>query len=449
LALRGGVWQRDLTVANEPAEFTIVGTGLAGTLLACALAKAGRRVDLYERRPDPRATGPQGGRSINLALSVRGLHALDEVGLKDEVLRTAVLMRGRMIHSVQGALTFQPYGKDDSQALNSVSRGGLNQLLVEAAAKHPSIRMFFDQRCTGVDLKDGTITFDVGGQERQVSASCVVGADGAYSAVRGAMQKLDRFDYSQDYLGHGYKELSIPPAPGGGWRMEPNALHIWPRGHAMMIALPNADGSFTCTLFWPFEELERLTTEHEVLAHFERHYPDAVPLIPDLGRMYLDNAVGSLVTVRCRPWHAGGRAVLVGDASHAVVPFLGQGMNAAFEDCSVLVECLKAHGDRQAAFAEYERRRKVNADVLADLCVENFIEMRDKVGSPWFILKKKAQILLHRLLGRAYLPLYTMIEFTRIPYAVALERSRGQNRLVLLGLVIALLMIVNVVMWMR
>jgi kynurenine 3-monooxygenase len=431
------------------ADFTIVGTGLAGTLLACALAKAGHRVELYERRPDPRTTGPQGGRSINLALSVRGLHALEEVGLKEEVLRGAVLMRGRMIHPVRGPLAFQPYGKDDSQALNSVSRGGLNQLLVEAAARYPNVQMFFDHRCTAVDLKDGTVAFESGGREKHLSAACVVGADGAYSAVRGAMQKLDRFDYSQDYLGHGYKELSIPPAPGGGWRMEPHALHIWPRGHAMMIALPNADGSFTCTLFWPFDELARLTTEREVLGHFERHYPDAVPLIPDLGRMYLDNAVGSLVTIRCRPWHAGGRAVLVGDASHAVVPFLGQGMNAAFEDCSVLVECLTANGDRQAAFAEYERRRKVNADVLADLCVENFIEMRDKVGSPWFILKKKAQILLHRVFGRAYVPLYTMIEFTRIPYAEALARSRRQNRVVLLGLANLVLLIAAAVMWFR
>lgn len=413
---------------------TIVGSGLAGTLMACALAKAGRRVDLYEKRADPRASGPQGGRSINLALSARGLHALDQIGLKERVVASAVLMRGRMIHPVRGPLVFQPYGKDDSEALHSVSRGGLNQLLVEVAAELPGVRIHFEHKCSDVNLKDGQIDFDTPAGVKQIHAECIIGADGAYSAVRAAMQKLDRFEYSQSYLSHGYKELSIPPGPGGGWRMEPHALHIWPRGDFMMIALPNCDGSFTCTLFWPFDGphgFSQLTTEAEVLANFQRHFPDAVSLIPDLGSAYLQNATGSLVTVRCRPWHVGGRAVLLGDACHAVVPFLGQGMNAAFEDCVVLTECLKTHGGRETAFAEYERRRKVHADVLADLCFENFIEMRDKVGSKWFMAKKKLQILLYKLLGQAYLPLYTMIEFTRIPYADALARAKRQDRAVL------------------
>lgn len=437
---------------TEQPDFTIVGTGLAGTLLACALGKAGHRVDLYEKRPDPRLTGPQGGRSINLALSVRGLHALEEVGLRHEVIRSAVLMRGRMIHPVRGPLQFQPYGKDDTEALNSVSRSGLNQLLVEAAARVPGVRLYFDHRCNGVDLKDGTVEFiDGDGHEKRVTAACVIGADGAYSAVRCSMQKLDRFDYSQGYLGHGYKELCIPPAPGGGWRMEPHALHIWPRGGSMMIALPNADGSFTCTLFWPFDGpdgFSALTTEREVVAHFEQYYPDAVALIPDLGQAYLANAVGSLVTVRCRPWHVGGRAVLVGDAAHAVVPFLGQGMNAAFEDCSVLVECVKRSESREAAFIEYDRLRKTNADVLADLCVENFVEMRDKVASPWFILKKKTQVLLHKL--GVYTPLYTMIEFTRIPYAQALARSRRQNRGLMIAAAVTLIALVAFLLaWLR
>jgi kynurenine 3-monooxygenase len=416
-------------------DFTIVGTGLAGTLLACALAKAGKRVDLYDRRPDPRQTGPQGGRSINLALSVRGLHALEEIGLKERVVQSSVLMRGRMIHPVSGPLVFQPYGKDDTEALHSVSRAGLNKLLVEVSGQMPGVRMFFDHRCTSYEVKDGTLEFEVGAGTTRTQSECVIGADGAYSAVRTSLQKLDRFEFSQNYLTHGYKELSIPPADDGGWRMDKNALHIWPRGDYMMIALPNADGSFTCTLFWPYDGphgFSRLTTEREVVSYFQEQFPDAVPLIPDLGSTYLQNPVGSLVTIRCLPWHVGSRVALIGDACHAVVPFLGQGMNAAFEDCSVLVECLRQHGDKtEAAFADYESRRKRNADVLADLCVANFVEMRDKVGSPLFVLKKKLDVLLHKLAPRAYLPLYTMIEFTRIPYADALARSKRQSSIVI------------------
>lgn len=429
---------------NSEADFTIVGTGLSGTLLACALARAGYRVDLYEKRPDPRQTGPQGGRSINLALSVRGLHALGEIGLAERVVASSVLMRGRMIHPIRGPLVFQPYGKDDSEALHSVSRGGLNKLLVEAATEFPNVRMFFDHRCTGVELKDGTIFFETLTAPRRVQAGCIVGADGAYSAVRSSMQIMDRFDYSQNYLTHGYKELSIAPAADGSFRMEPNALHIWPRGDFMMIALPNSDRSFTCTLFWPYDGphgFNRLTNERAVVAYFEEQFPDVLSLIPDLGAMYMNNPVGSLVTVRCSPWYVGNRAVLIGDACHAVVPFLGQGMNAAFEDCSVLVECLKSNKDREAAFADYHRRRKRNADVLADLCIENFIEMRDKVASPLFILKKRLDVWLHKLFGKRFLPLYTMIEFTRIPYADALRRARRQKRIVALfaGAVILLI----------
>ncbi len=421
--------------ASPPPDFTIVGTGLAGTLLACALAKAGRRVDLYDRRPDPRLTGPQGGRSINLALSVRGLHALDEIGLKDRVVQSSVLMRGRMIHPVAGPLVYQPYGKDDTEALHSVSRGGLNKLLVEVAGQLPGVRMFFDYRCTNYEVNDGTLEFETGTGVARTQSSCVIGADGAYSAVRTSLQKLDRFEFSQSYLTHGYKELSIPPAEGGGWRLDKNALHIWPRGDYMMIALPNADGSFTCTLFWPYDGphgFARLTNERDVITYFEQQFPDAVPLIPDLGTSYLQNPVGSLVTIRCQPWHVGASVALVGDACHAVVPFLGQGMNAAFEDCSVLVECLHKHGDKtEAAFSDYESRRKRNADVLADLCFANFIEMRDRVGSPLFVLKKKLDVLLHKLAPRTYLPLYTMIEFTRIPYADALARANRQSSIVI------------------
>jgi kynurenine 3-monooxygenase len=415
-------------MAEQP-PVVVVGAGLAGAVMACYLARAGRRVDVYEKRPDPRLGGQDQGRSINLALSTRGLHALREIGLAEEVLKSSVLMRGRMIHSPTGALTFQPYGKDDSEALHSVSRAGLNRLLVEAAARYQTVRLFFDRRCTGLGADGGAAEF----AGETVAAEAVVGADGAYSAVRAWMQRQDRFDYRQEYLSHGYKELTIAAGPGGRHRLGPNALHIWPRGNFMLIALPNRDGSFTCTLFAPFEGpdgLDALRTEAEVRAYFQERFPDAAALMPDLAGDFLANPTGSLVTIRCRPWRVG-RAVLVGDACHAVVPFLGQGMNAAFEDCTVLHQCLQEHAwDWQQAAADYEARRKRHAEALADLCIENYKEMRDRVASPWFVLQKRAAILLHALFPRWYLPLYTMVEFTRIPYADAVRRARLQDRIV-------------------
>jgi kynurenine 3-monooxygenase len=414
---------------DRDGTLTIVGSGLAGALLACYLGRAGRRVAMYEKRPDPRLGEAERGRSINLALSTRGLHALGEVGLADEVLRQAVVMRGRMIHHLDGSLTFQPYGKDDSEVLHSVSRGGLNRLLVEAAAKYPGVEMQFDHRCVAVDLDRGELEFQSG---RRVNAEVIVGADGAYSAVRQAMQRRERFDYSQEYLGHGYKELEIAPGPAGGFRLEKHALHIWPRGGFMLIALPNGDGSFTCTLFAAYEgpnSFASLAEERDVLTFFERQFPDAVPLLPDLAAQFRHNPVGTLVTIRCSPWHVGGRAVLIGDAAHAVVPFLGQGMNAAFEDCSVLMACLKeSRGAAEAAFAKYDSARKPALDTLARLCVDNYLEMRDRVGSRWFVVKKKLAIILHRLFPRWYIPLYSMVEFTTLPYDYAEWRARWQRR---------------------
>jgi kynurenine 3-monooxygenase len=294
--------------------------------------------------------------------------------------------------------------------------------------------MHFAHRCAGVDLKTGEMEFVADDKTLLKPSEFVIGADGAYSAIRSSMQKNDRFDYSQDYLTHGYKELSIPPTANGGFQMETNALHIWPRGSFMMIALPNLDGSFTCTLFWPFEgpnSFAALKTEADVLAYFRDQFPDAVPLIPTLARDFVTNPTGSLVTVRCRPWSIGDRVVLVGDACHAVVPFLGQGMNAAFEDCTVLGECLVRNGsDRRRALVEYEELRKQNVDALADMCIDNFIEMRDKVGSWLFRMRKRVAILLNKVFPRWYMPLYTMIEFTRIPYADARRRARRQDWIV-------------------
>jgi kynurenine 3-monooxygenase len=436
-----------------PTDFTIVGAGLAGALLACYLGRAGRRVDVYEKRFDPRGHDPEGGRSINLAISVRGIQALREVGLADEVLRQAIPMRGRMIHSPAGRLAFQPYGKDDSESINSVSRAGLNLALVNEAARRQTVRLFFRRRCTGVDLHSGAVELadEATGQPECVPARVVVGADGAYSAVRAAMQKRERFDYRQDYLSHGYKELAMPPGPEGRFLMEKHALHIWPRHSFMMIALPNLDGSFTCTLFLPYEgrhSFAALRTEADIEEFFHAQFPDALPLMPSLAQDFAKNPTGPLVTIRCNPWHAGGQIVLLGDACHAVVPFLGQGMNAAFEDCSVLHGALTkfSPAEMASAFCAYELQRKENVDTLADLCIDNFIEMRDRVSSPVFRLRKKVQVLLHKLFPRWYLPLYTLVTFTTTPYAQALRRARRQDTIVRLALAVIALVLLAIIL---
>ena len=431
-------------------KITIVGSGLAGTLMACYLGRAGQAVDLYEKRADPRIGGGDHGRSINLALSVRGIHALQEVGVAEEVLCSAIAMPGRMIHAQDGHLHFQPYGKDPSQAINSVSRNGLNIALINAAEKLLNVRIFFSHRCTDIDLASGTLHLMHHDQQIDVLCETVIGADGAFSAIRARMQRQEQFNYSQDYLSHGYKELTIPSGPGGEFRMENHALHIWPRRRFMLIALPNQDGSFTCTLFFPHEgdpSFASLRTERDVMSFFEQQFPDAVPLMPSLAQDFFDNPTGPLVTIRCSPWHHAGNVVLLGDACHAVVPFLGQGMNAAFEDCSTLAHCLAEQQDHETAFCAYESSRKEHTDTLADLAVHNYVEMRDHTGSRVFLLRKKWEILLHRLFGRWYVPLYTMVSFTRTPYAEALRRARKQDRVVravltaLGGLVILLLVL--------
>lgn len=424
-------------MSEDTPQFTIVGAGLAGTLMACYLGKAGDRVDLYERRSDPRGTELVAGRSINLAISVRGIQALREVGLADEVLRFGIPMRGRMMHAKDGELTFQPYGKDDSESINSISRAGLNRELVEAAARYSGVRVFFNQRCTGFDAVSGAVhlVHHPDHSESHVASRVLIAADGAYSAVRLQMQLLGQFDYRQDYLVYGYKELHIPPGAGGNFQMDKHALHIWPRRSFMMIALPNLDGSFTCTLFLPLEgpnSFAAMKTDDDIHRYFLEQFPDAVPRMPTLLEDYRKNPVGSLVTIRCHPWHVNGRAVLLGDAAHAVVPFLGQGMNAAFEDCTLLNQCLAEQGPNwEAAFRAYEARRKEHVDTLADLCLENFIEMRDKVGSRMFLAKKRVENTLHAIFPKHYLPLYTMISFTTIPYADARRRAARQN--VILG----------------
>jgi kynurenine 3-monooxygenase len=423
------------------AKFVLIGSGLAGGLLAAYLGRRGYDVDLYERRGDPREGNMVGGRSINLALSTRGIHALEQIGIADEVLKHAIPMRGRMIHEKSGTLHFAPYDVDPNKHINSIGRAALNMTVIEAAQRFPNVRVHFNHKCTAVDVNTGVAHLEISGDALETAATttargdAVIGVDGAFSAVRQSMQlAIPNFKYEESYLAHGYKELTIPPGPNGAWQMEKNALHIWPRKSFMMIALPNPDGSFTCTLFWEFEgprSFATMKTDDDVRRFFDEEFPDAVPLMPNLLEDFKTNPTGSLVTIRCAPWFYQDKVALVGDAAHAVVPFYGQGMNAAFEDCVVLDECLAAFPqDRHRAFAEYFERRKVNADALADLALGNFTEMRDKTASKIFRAKKKLDHFLEAALPGVYLPLYTMVTFTRIPYSEAARRARIQDAIV-------------------
>ena len=433
-------------------KFVLIGSGLAGGLLTAYLGRRGYDVDLYERRADPREGNMVGGRSINLALSTRGIHALEQIGIADAVLKDAIPMRGRMIHpaAAGSAPIFVRYDVDPSKHINSIGRAALNTTVIEAAQRYPNVRVHFNHKCIGVDIDSATAhLFNTStNQPLSASADSIIGVDGAFSAVRASMQlKIDNFQYDESYLAHGYKELTIPPGPNGSWQMEKNALHIWPRKSFMMIALPNPDGSFTCTLFWEFEgprSFATTKTDDDIRRFFEEEFPDAVPLMPNLLDDFRNNPTGSLVTIRCAPWFYKDKVALVGDAAHAVVPFYGQGMNAAFEDCVVLDECLeKFPHDRHRAFAEYFERRKVNADALADLALENFIEMRDKTASRAFRAKKKLDHFLEAALPGIYIPLYTMVTFTRIPYSRAAKRARIQDFIVYASLAALTLMLLG------
>jgi kynurenine 3-monooxygenase len=408
-----------------------VGAGLVGSLLAILLARRGHRVDVYERRPDLRKADISAGRSINLALSDRGLRALERAGVAARVQQVAIPMRGRALHQPDGSTGFLPYGRDD-QWINSVSRGGLNGTLLDLAEEHDGVRLFFQRRCVGADLRRGVARVEHDGAVVDVEGDAIFGADGAFSALRYEMQKLDRFQYAQDFLDYGYKELTIPPGPGGSFLLEKNALHIWPRGQFMLIALPNVDGSFTCTLFLPYDgdkSFARMTTAADARAFFAAEFGDALALMPTFDDDVARNPVGSLPTIRCRPWTHAGRFCLIGDAAHAIVPFFGQGMNAGFEDCTVLDDLLARHGDDFArALPAFEASRKPNADAIAALALENFVEMRDKVADPVFLLRKKIEAKLGALRPDRFVPKYTMVTFSSMPYAEALARGAKQDR---------------------
>lgn len=420
-------------------DVAVVGAGLAGCLLACFLARRGHQVTLYERRADPRGAAPERGRSINLALSERGLDALRRIGLAEQVLTDALPMHGRMIHPVDGPLDFQPYSADGTRAINSIGRGALNAALL-ASAEEAGVRVNFSHRLVELDPAGGEMRLETPDGQVKAAADVVVGTDGAGSAVRGEMLAHGLLTESLDFLDHGYKELTLPPA-GGDFALDPGALHIWPRGEAMMIALPNPDRSFTCTLFWPTggtNSFASLSSPAAIADHFAQWYPDVPALAPDLVDDYQHHPVGLLGTVRCAPWHAYGRVGLLGDAAHAIVPFYGQGANCAFEDVVELDRCLDETGGSWArALPLFEARRRDNTEAIAQMALDNFVEMRDKVASPAYQARKKVEHALERVLPGRYVSRYELVSFTTTPYAQVQRRVRRQRAAAMAAAVVA------------
>ncbi|MFN3916454.1 MAG: FAD-dependent oxidoreductase [Flavobacteriales bacterium] len=415
-------------------KIAVIGAGLVGSLQAIYLAKKGFKVEVYERRSDMRKAKVSAGKSINLALSDRGWKALEGAGIADEIKKVAIPMYGRRMHLVDGALTYQPYGKQ-GQAIYSVSRGGLNQKLIEVADKFENIDFFFNQRCLDINLSSNTIYFqnEENDQQQSFSFDRVFATDGAFSAIRQRMMKQDRFNYQQHYIPHGYKELSIHPNTDGTHKMEANSLHIWPRGEFMLIALPNLDGSFTCTLFFPFEgkdSFESIKNEADLMLFFNRVFPDVVKLMPNLAEDYFSNPTSSLVIVRCDPWNYEDKVMLMGDSAHAIVPFYGQGMNCGFEDCTVFNEFFEVYaGDWEKIFHHFAKTRKPDGDAIADLALRNFIEMRDLTAEPKFLLQKKIEGWFSEKHPDNWIPLYSQVTFSHIPYSQALKNGKRQDEI--------------------
>ena len=414
-------------------RITIVGAGLAGALLATLLAQRGWTVDVYEKRSDPRVQGYGGGRSINLALAERGRHALRLAGGDDEVMAQAVMMRGRMVHFLDGRTDLQRYGKDDSEVIWSVHRGELNLILLDIA-EAAGARLHFHHGLAGADFAARIAQFrdDRDGSLHDVAFESLVGADGAGSALRAAMMRVRDLGERTEFLGHSYKELEIPPSAEGGFSIEPNALHIWPRGRYMCIALPNDEHTFTVTLFLPNEgdpSFATVKTGADARALFERDFADALPLIPNLERDFEQNPTGLLATLYLEDWYLDDRAVLLGDAAHAMVPFHGQGMNCAFEDCVALAEHLERHADRSAAFAAFQAERLPNARAIQQMALENYLEMRDRVDDDDYLLQRALERQLAERHPDRFVPRYAMVTFRRLPYAVAFERGQVQRNL--------------------
>ncbi len=414
-------------------KIIIVGAGLAGSLCALYMLQRGYNVTVYERRSDMRKSVMTAGRSINLALSKRGWTALKKVGIEDRVMEISIPMPKRIMHDLEGELTDQYYGNED-QAIYSVPRGELNVLLMNLAEKNGA-QIFFNHKCVDVNMERAELKLTNTLQDSNINIKCdlIVGADGAFSAVRDKMSRQDRFQFSQYYIDHGYKELLIPANNDGSHKIEKYALHIWPRGNFMLIALPNLDGSYTCTLFSPFEgedSFKELNTPKKVTTFFNKVFKDFAPLIPDLVDQFFNNPTASLGIFKCYPWHIKGHCVLIGDSAHATVPFYGQGMNASFEDCRVLDELIEKYSeDFSLVLREFSKSRKPNGDGLQDLSLHNFIVMRDKTADPKFLLQKKIEQKFSQLYPNKWVPLYTMVSFTNISYSDAWKIGMSQEKL--------------------
>jgi kynurenine 3-monooxygenase len=420
-------------MSERPRKVAIVGAGMSGCLAAIFLARRGYEVEIYELRGDIRQGFVGPSRSLNMTLSLRGLAVLAAADSLDWVLPLTVPVRGRMVHAEDGRVRFQPYGDRQEQVLHAIVRNDLNAALMNRVESFPGAKIHFRESFLRLDKESGTVVFrDLDTQRSHtVEADFVVGADGCFSAVRRAAQRGERADYQQKYLTWDYKELRIPPGPNG-YRFEPHALHVWPRGGCMLMALPNPDGSFNCICTMPAEGdpgFSSLRTEEQVRAFFQAKFPDAAAEMPTLTRDFLRNPASAFLSVATSPWHYQGKVVLVGDACHTVVPFYGQGMIAGFEDCATLDACLARCGaDTAAAFAEYERLRKRNTDALAALSIHNFVELRDRVRDLRVIARKQMEAVLGRVFRRAWIPIYTLIAHSSVPYADALARYRRQRR---------------------
>ena len=415
----------------SPKQVTIVGAGLCGSLLAIMLKRRGYAVSLLERRADPRTAAAVAGRSINLALSARGIRALRHAGVFGKIKPLLMPMRGRIIHNEDQSTELQPYGQRAGEQIYSVSRCGLNRMLIDAAEKDHKIRIQFEQEVRGfAKASRELLMFDLGqGRNYSLVGEPVIAADGAGSVLRRAL--APSIDATEALLPHGYKELCIPPGADGLHRMDPGGLHIWPRGGFMLIALPNPGGDFTLTLFLPNEGADSfasLARAADVRDFFLRSFADVVPLVPDLTRAFLANPVGILGTVRCRHWHDGGKVLLIGDAAHAIVPFHGQGMNLAFEDCMLLERTIQDQQSWAEAFAAFETQQRGNADAIAGMALENYVEMRDTVRDPKYKLRKELSFELELRLPDRFIPRYSMVMFhPEIPYALAQQRGAVQQ----------------------
>ncbi len=422
-------------MSDQP--ITILGAGLAGSLMAILLARRGSQVRVLERRPDLRKRQLSAGRSINLALADRGIHALKVAGVHDAVAPLLIPMPGRVLHDLNGATQFVPYGQRPHEVIYSISRPGLNEVLLDCTERLRNVELRFDQECSAVDLAGGKLKVARHDEPRGHAEAFthLIAADGYQSVVRHALLETPGAHASSDLLPHGYKELTLPAAHGKH-QMHSNALHIWPRGGFMLIALPNLDGSFTVTLFLPFENSDAtqpsfasLTDATRIEAFFRQYFPDALAMMPELAKEFFDNPTGKMVTVRSNRWTNGRNAVLIGDAAHAIVPFHGQGMNCAFEDCVELDTLLQQH-EFSVACELFQQQRLPNANAIADMALENYVEMRDTVRSPKFLLQKELSFELERRFPDRFIPRYSMVMFHHeIPYATAYERGRIQARI--------------------